>query len=201
MRRISAANHHIIEFSDHQWRLFAYNEEGEQRKLLEALSDAPLQYTAEFASTRRLPQNGFLPLEYVWQVVLGWSHDDDAWHLGLLLARDLADARGSRWCQIGYWPDADGTVFRDLAEETGQALAKILGRPFNIIPPRSALDHALSLPELPLELGMWRLESTGANTLELVRSGRWLVSRWMRIAWLSLWAGVFAILSISHNGH
>ncbi len=197
MRRISAANHHIIEFSDQQWWLYAYDEEGEQRQLLEALPDTPLQYTAEFASTRRLPQNGFLPLEYIWQVVLGWSHDDDAWHLGLLLARDLADARGSRWCQISYWPDADGSVFRDLAEETGQALAKILSCSFHIIPPRAEQDHVLSLSELPLELGMWRLKAAREETLELVRSRRWLVSRWMRVAWLSLWAAIFAILSIS----
>jgi len=133
----------------------------------------------------------------VWQVILGWSHDDEAWHLGLLLARDLAEARGSRWCQLAIWPDPDTTVFKELAEETGQALSRVVNRPLNIIPPRQRQAPPLPLPELPREIGQWKLEKTSEDQLQLVLSRQWVISRLTRAAWYTFWIVVYLVLSIT----
>ncbi|MGV2436204.1 MAG UNVERIFIED_CONTAM: hypothetical protein LVT10_16085 [Anaerolineae bacterium] len=58
-----------------------------------------LRSTESFAlDTRFLPKNGELQTRYIERVVLGWSAEDEKWHLGLMFAEKLAQARGSRWC-------------------------------------------------------------------------------------------------------
>ena len=54
----------------------------------------PIKYLPVFAHKRRLPDTGRLPLDSIQRVVLGWSHEDESWHLGLLLGPELAEARG-----------------------------------------------------------------------------------------------------------
>jgi len=201
MNRISAAENLIIEHDDQSWRLLLlYRETGEEKGLLEARSGRPLRYARNFAGTRRLPANGTLPLDYVWQVVLGWSHDDDAWHLGLLLATDLADARGSRWCELAYWPDPDPTVFGEMARDAAQQLAAVLQTPFNLVPPRPAgkrQPEAPPLPPLPLEIGMWQLEREAGGQLQLRRGGQWMRSQVRRLLWYGFWTVAFVVLSIT----
>lgn len=197
MDRISAAENTIIDTSANQWRLISVNEDGEETLLLNVAPAEPLQYNERFARTRRMPTGGTLPAEYVWQVVLGWSQDDEAWHLGLLLARDLADARGSRWCQLAFWPDPDTTVFIDLARQAGEKLANTLGRPFRVIPRRERKPVEAPLPDLPINIGMWRLESADNDTLQFVRSRKWVTSRLLRALWYLWWIVVYVVLSIT----
>lgn len=197
-RRIGAAENLTIEYEPGvYWRVLISDETGTRRKLVEALKGRSLRYGATFASTRRLPGVGKLPLNYVWQVVLGWSRDDEAWHLGLLLARDLADARGSRWCEIARWPDPETNVFERDAEEAGRALAALLDRPFNMIQPRKVRAEEVPLPELPLDIGQWTLEQVSATTLQFKRARGWVFSKWMRIAWYTFLIVVYLVLSIT----
>ncbi len=203
MRRIAAAENLLIDMDSAHWRLLTNpnSDPNGERIIVEANAGEPLRYIPVFATTRRLPKSGTLSVDYIREVVLGWSNTDEAWHLGLLLGHDLAEARGSRWCEIAYWPDPDTTVFIDLAREAGETLAQTLSRPFELIPPRprTVVDAPpVPLPDLPINCGLWMLERPeSSETLQFVRSRSWTVSRLLRAAWYTLWVVVYIILSVS----
>lgn len=219
MTQISAAGLLTIDFTPDGWHLIRKDEFGERTTLISAIPMQPLQYDAGFAQTRRLPKSGALPVKYVRQVVVGWSEDDQAWHLGILLMRDLADARGSRWCELADWPDPDQSLFRDHAHASGTALARILGRPFNFITPRAETEsqpistpkpQAISqpqqpsappppLPSLPLHIGLWALENGDEqpNLLQFTRSRRWTIARMTRILWYVILGVLYVVLSVT----
>ncbi|MBE0688944.1 MAG: hypothetical protein IH587_02330, partial [Anaerolineae bacterium] len=92
MNRISAGGNLSIEIQPHNWRLLA-NGADLERPLVEVSADEPLRYIPAFGSTRRLPDTGILPTQYIQRIVLGWSHEDEAWHLGFLLEPELARPR------------------------------------------------------------------------------------------------------------
>lgn len=204
MDRISAAENLMIEASTATWRLLAYDENGEADEIVKAVANAPLVYSIPFANTRHLPVNGVLPIKYIRNVVLGWSYQDDAWHLGLLLSQNIADVRGSRWCELANWPEPDSNVFQDLAYQAGESLANVLNIPFNFIPPRPdslqkvAQQHAKppQLPDLPLNIGTWMLDRA-EDGLDLVRTRSWLMAKIRRIAWYIILIIVYAVLSIA----
>lgn len=135
MARISAANNLTIEYDEQYWRLLT-NGAGIDHVLVEAATGKPLSYMPTFGSRRKLPTTGKLPTQYIDRVVLGWSAKDEAWHLGLMLQPELAEARGSRWCEIAHWYDPQHNTYDDLATQAGERLAEALMRPFNFIPPR-----------------------------------------------------------------
>ncbi|RMG70259.1 MAG: hypothetical protein D6711_17780 [Chloroflexi bacterium] len=203
MERISAAENLLIETSPSIWRLLAYDENGEAKETVKAVANAPLIYNASFANTRHLPANGALPTKYICQVVLGWSHQDEAWHLGLLLSQNIADVRGSRWCELVNWPEPDSNVFEGLAYQAGEALANVLQIPFNFIPPRpesirrpSQQPQSMTLPDLPINVGTWELTSSD-NKLELIRTRAWRWSKYRQIAWYVILMVIYAVLSIA----
>lgn len=205
MKQVAAAENLTITMETSRWRLMT-NPNGDpngERLILEANSGEPLRYQPPFAATRRLPRTGELPVDYIREVVVGWSHTDEAWHLGLLLGPSLAEARGSRWCEIAYWPDPDRTVFYELAHEAGQTLAQTLGRPFGLIQPRPLPvedARSLPLPPLPARCGEWLLdydERLAEGSLVFTRARRWATARITRIGWYAFWIVVYFLLSIS----
>jgi hypothetical protein len=208
MERISAADNIIIEFDDTRWRTrintdFVENVQG-SGVLMEAADGQPLRYTSAFARTRRLPKDGQLPTAYIQRVVLGWSYDDDAWHLGLLLESQLASVRGSRWCEIVKWPDPEQDLYHDLAVQAGQQLARMLDCPFNLIPIReqppqktTAVRSTKPLPALPLELQEWHFRLDNNGWLTFVRDGAWQQERVRRVLWYGFWSVAYVVLSIA----
>lgn len=208
MTLISAADNISIETEDSIWRLVS-NRDKEPHVLAEASAGQPLRYSPHFGTTRRLPTAGQLLPEMVQQVVVGWSHEDEAWHLGLVLQPELAELRGSRWCELVHWPDPDTTVFTELVRDAGQQLAGALGRPFRLIPPEPL--HAPPpppLPALPLQAGYWALEPlpydeaaeyglAPGEALIFRRSRRWVTARIGRILWYLLWVAIYLLLSIA----
>jgi hypothetical protein len=134
--RISAGNNLTIDMSADRWRLLV-NGDSAERVLLEAATGEPLRYMPTFGQRRRLPDTGLLPTLYIQRVVLGWSVKDEAWHLGLLLEPELAEARGSRWCEVAHWPDPERDLYADVATQAGRELAQTVARPFDLIPPRT----------------------------------------------------------------
>lgn len=195
--QISAAGNLSIELNAERWRLIA-NEDGQIRPLMEAAPGQPLRYVDIFAAKRRLPPEGSLALDSIQRVVLGWSHEDESWHLGLLLGPEIAQKRGSRWCEIARWPDPDTNVFSDVAAQAGRGLARAISRPFNMIEPspQEAAPPAAppALRELPLRLDLWSLE--GQPELQLTRSAGWVRGKLLRIVWYLLLIGVYIGLSV-----
>ncbi len=197
MNQISAAGNLTIELQPNRWRLLV-NGNTEETVLLEANAGQPLRYLPRFGGKRRLPDSGTLPVAYVQRVVLGWSNEDESWHLGLVLEPSLAQARGSRWCEIAHWPDPETNVFADVASQAGQSLARTITRPFNLIPPRvEAQAPAPPLPELPLKFDLWTLERADANRIQLTRASSWARSRVVRVLWYSFWVVVYVVLALT----
>lgn len=199
MTRIAAADNLTIDYTPERWRL-SLNGEFQERVVAEAAPGRPLRYIPGFADRRRLPPEA-LDREQIKQVVLGWSGSDQAWHLGLLLMPDLAEQRGSRWCEIARWQDPAATEYAAAAEHAGRALADALNRTFRLIPPQVQRESAparLALPALPLKVGIWTLNREGdGETLALTRHSRWLIARLLRIGWYGLWMVVYVVLSVA----
>jgi hypothetical protein len=198
MSRISAASNLTIEMQADRWRLLV-NGNADETVLVEAISGQPLRYLPRFGNQRRLPDSGSLPVTYIQRVVLGWSTEDEAWHLGLVLEPSLAQARGSRWCEIAHWPDPETSVFADIAAQAGQTLARTITRPFNLIPPRSTpvIAPPPPLPELPLQFDTWTFERSDQDQLQFRRVSGWARGRLIRILWYTLWIAVYVVLSVT----
>lgn len=199
MDRIAAADNLMIEMDEAHWRLIA-NGAGEARVLVEAQSGEPMRYMSGFASSRRLPKDGTLASSDIQRVVLGWSEQDAAWHLGLLLAAPLAQARGSRWCEIARWPDPDATRYDAPATRAGAGLAQIVERPFSRIAPQPEPTPAAAappLPEPPLTLDCWTLVRTD-GALALVRSPGCARGLARRSLWYGLWVVVYIVLIVTN---
>lgn len=198
MERISAAENITIELSEARWRMIA-NGSAEAQVLLEAEAGQPVSYVTDFAATRRMPRSGLLETDQIQRVVLGWSPGDESWHLGLLLDMELAQARGSRWCEIAHWPDPSSTVFVDLAARAGESLAQVTTRPFHLVEPKPEAAKVQApprpLPTLPLEVSdAWTLEPAEANDLQLVRAPRVARAMLRRAIWYGLWSIVYFAL-------
>jgi hypothetical protein len=196
MNRISAAGNLTIEIAPDQWRLIA-NGNFQERVLLEAASNQSLRYIPAFANRRRLPDNGELANSSIQRIVLGWSQQDESWHLGLLLGPEIATDRGSRWVELASWPDADATVFRQLATDAGRHLGIVLASPFSLVEPQVKEPEPEPLPPLrplPLEFDDWTLVEEG--TLRFNRASGWQRPGLRRVIWYGLLVIVYVVLSI-----
>lgn len=198
MERIAAAENITIELSEARWRMIA-NGNVDPQVLLEAESGQPVNYVTDFAATRRMPRSGSLQTSQIQRVVLGWSPGDEAWHLGLLLEMELAQARGSRWCEIAHWPDPSTTVFQDLAARAGESLAQVTTRPFHLVEPKPEAATVQApprpLPDLPLEVSdTWTLHAAESGDLHLLRAPRVGRALLRRAIWYALWSVVYFVL-------
>jgi hypothetical protein len=212
MTEISAADNLTIQIDADQWRLLSYAENGTETELLRVAPQQALAFHPDFALTRRFPTDGTLTLEYINKVILGWSEEDSAWHLGLLLSDEFAQLRGSRWCEIAHWPEPEPSVFQALAEQSGRELARIMDVDFQIVPPRASapVESADELapvtpepkPEVPLteppfHFGMWDFQRNADGTLQFTRTRRWRNGRIVRILFYGLMTVIYVVLSIA----
>lgn len=202
MDRISAADNLTIEMQSDRWRLLV-NGDQEERIIVEAQAGKPLKYIPGFGKSRHLPDNGTLPVEHIQRVVVGWSNQDEAWHLGLVLGSELAQARGSRWCEVARWPDPEINVFSDIASRAGEALAQAVTRPFYLVPAeveeKSTAPAAppRPLPDLPLMLQNWTFERGSGDQFQFVRAKSQSRAAVRRILWYTLWTIVYIILVVT----
>lgn len=205
MSRISAADNIVIQAEPDRWQMLINADFVEQLQgdgvLFEAAVGQPLRYTTAFARSRRLPKNGTLATKHIQRVVLGWSWEDEAWHLGLMFETPLAQARGSRWCELVKWPDPERDVFRDIAIESGKLLAQNVSRPFNIMRAREqeVKERTLPrpLPSLPIDIEGWVFEHQSNGWLAFVRDGAWARERVRRVFWYSFWTAVYLVLAVT----
>jgi hypothetical protein len=205
MNQVSAADNLTIEFVPGNWLL----RNGDASAPMLYASAEGLRYNSYFATTRRLPPTGVLPIQDLVQVVVGWQASDEAWHLGMVLAPELATQRESRWCELAHWPDPERNVFEDLAQQTGAELARTLHVPFYMIPPQPAEPPPPPppLPVLPLTVGLWTLQSafstlpmpfaTHQEMLILQQARRWRDHKYRRIIWYAIWMMIYAWISVA----
>ncbi|MCE2489421.1 MAG: hypothetical protein J4G17_05540 [Anaerolineae bacterium] len=215
MDSVAAADNLTIEMTPKSWRLYVDDLHG-AHELLDAVPDGRLSYSPAFADSRRLPAGGTLANAHVEHILLGWSANDEAWHLGLLLAPQLASLRDSRWCELAHWPDPDQSAFRELAENSGLALASVAGRPFQLVEPEAPATVApvqeplfevetpspaeVPLPRLPLDFSAdWSLETGTTGMLQLVRNPRVARASIRRSLWYAFWAAVFVFLIVASH--
>lgn len=158
----------------------------------------PLRYVPAFGSTRRLPDTGILPTQYIQRVVLGWSNEDESWHLGFLLEPELARPRGSRWCEIVNWPDPDGQLFGPAAHEAAETLAQTMERPFYFVPPQPAeqpIRRAAALPPLHAKIDNWSVALNSSGQIEATLTHHEARSRITRGIWYVLLSIIYFALS------
>jgi hypothetical protein len=215
MDRIYAGSNLRIEVQPDRWILLVNTNQGDS-VLAEAAPGEPLRYVPDFASQRRLPRSGTLEIDNIERVVLGWSAKDQTWRLGLIFVPALAEARGSRWCELAYWPGENGS--QENATQAGRALAQRMGRPFTYIPPQPNDMPAVApapapevrpavpavntpprdvsrLPALPLRVDLWTLENAD-GVLRFRLASAWGRSRLLRVLWYIFWMAVFIVLSV-----
>ncbi|MBN2470379.1 MAG: hypothetical protein JXN59_06625 [Anaerolineae bacterium] len=222
MKTIKVSDGLAIKIDQDEWRLIIDRSDG-LTLFSAAAGQTAWSYRPEFARMRGLPSEGGLPVDMVEEVVLGWSSDDSAWHLGLLLAPELAAERGGRWCQVARWSTMTAPVERGVVEEAGRTLADILGKRLRIVGPRLAPGPAvkgalLEAPEtgmysqaapstsapgvsktpapirLPLELGDWRLREIDLG-LQLEHEGVWSLKTLWNIVGRGGLAALFIVIS------
>lgn len=203
MTRIAVSANSLVDYSPDRWRLIKVADPKAPKLVLEAKRGAPLRFDAYFAASRDLPESGEILQADLGQVILGWSKESGSWQLGLTLSPEISLARSSRWFEILRFAHPDSAVHEEEATRLGQALAQALGIPFAST--EAAIEaepepEPIPLVDLPLHLGMWRLQpadENGEGELRLLREKRWLQSRLRQIAWYGLWILIYLGVSIA----
>jgi len=206
MTQITASNNMTVDYSYDRWRLIQELDGEPPTVIAEVQPEIGLRYNKYFATTRKLPANGQIPLVDISQVVLGWSYETDAWQLGITLSPMLSEERGSRWCEILRFVDPDLSVHEYDAKRVGQALADILNKPFMDMPPtQPPAPEPIPLPDLPITYGIWTMDtamtSEGLTSrdgeVRLHRSSSWMYGKLRQVAWYGFWAVVYAWVSMA----
>lgn len=136
---IRAAHNLTIELSPTSWRLFNGSAETDPPEAIISLLEAregTITASPVFAKARRLPADGQLDRDDVARVVVGWAPESSNWHLGLLLNPTPEDGGKLRWCGLASWPSGPASESVTQAKIAGQSLARIIDRPFRLVPPK-----------------------------------------------------------------
>ncbi len=208
MTRIAVSSNSLVDFSQDRWRLIQVDDPAAPKLVLEAKAGAPLRFNGYFAVSRDLPEAGEILKADLGQVLLGWSSESGSWQLGITLSPEISLARSSRWFEVLRFSNADPGIFEETATQLGKALARALDIPF--ISSEQGIEEApepepIPLVDLPLELGMWRLQPASSKggsegELELTRDKRWLRGKLRQIAWYGLWTAVYLSVSLTTLG-
>lgn len=201
MPRIAVLPNMLVDYSAESWRLVHLDDRAAPKLLLEAKSGAPLRFSGAFAVSRDLPETGEILVNDLGQVLLGWSQQASSWQLGITLSEEISLARNSRWFEILRFTDEDPDRHEAAARQLGEALAAMLGIPFiakDKIKEQAAVPQPAPLAELPLSLGMWRLErAEAAGELQLRRGAPWQSARRRQIAWYALWMVIYTWVALA----
>lgn len=193
---ITADRNLSIEFDSDRWRLFLSRMPTEP-DVLEATS-LGIFYSEAFANARRLPAEGQLLADSITFVGLGWSTDDQGWHLGLLLEPTYAQARGGRWCELARWDDSATGQAQLVAAGLAEVLNKpmrILGREASPTDDLSGLRSTTPTYTLPLSVGDWTVSESPVG-LEWVHSQAWNRDQLVRTAFFAIVTPLFGLLSV-----
>ena len=199
MTQITVSDNFVVDYSDQQWRLIRISDHEEQNARVTVEVGGGFCYNSYFADIHDLPDEGEIAADDIIEVTLGWSYKTDAWQLSVVLSPDLAAGRLSRGCEALRFIDPDMSAYEQEAKDVGQALADVLGKPFVITPPEEAPPpEPIPLADLPLDIGIWRLQAgapivSGAAPSEVrfVRNKSWARAKMRQIAWYGLLTAVY----------
>ena len=219
---IRAAHNLTIQLDSVSWRLFngaqAPGPSGRLIALVEARPDG-IACAPVFTQARKLPGEGRLVPADIARVVVGWAPESQNWHLGLLLAAQPTSGYKPQWCGLASWPAGQDNAAD--ARRAGQTLARVLDRPFHVIPPPQprpviamgdtqpvqatipmaparveALIEAQIAPRTPpFVFEEWAMIA-GPRGYVWRRRGRWLTATVARAIGLMALAGLFLLLGI-----
>lgn len=198
--QITVSDSLLVEYDENQWRLIRINHLGERNWIVAVEADGGLRYSSFFATTRVLPDEGEISADDIDEVILGWSYQTDAWQLSLAISPDLSAARSSSYCEVLRFIDPELSVYEQEAEQVGQALADALNKPFVKLPPEEPpLPEPIPLVDLPLDIGIWRLQpnakaavsSDGPDEIRFVRAKSWLWGKMRQITWYGSLAALY----------
>jgi hypothetical protein len=134
---IQAANNLEVRLGPNNWKLVSTELET-PTTLVEASSEG-FSVHPVFVKARRLPGATLSPAQ-VSRVVLGWAPESQAWRLGLLLQDATAtpmDTTQLQWCELAAWPEDGQESQLHNTKMVAQALARLVGRPFQIVEPET----------------------------------------------------------------
>ncbi len=215
---IQAAHDLTIRLDPTAWRLYnGAQSPGEPIALLEAYPDE-IRCAPAFARARQLPGEGHLTPADVARVVVGWAPESHNWHLGLMLAARPETNFRSRWCGLASWPSGQAGEHSAQARYAGQSLARLIDRPFHVVPPVEPVRVAVNetqpiqatrgMPEPvapaiapiptqapPFEFGDWVFAATSRGLIWRRRS-RSILTAALRILGLMALAALFLVLGI-----
>lgn len=137
---IHATHDLTIEHNDRVWRLVngaARPDTPDQRTSLVDADATHILCAPAFAQARKLPHAALSP-DDIARVVVGWAPEHHRWHLGLLLAAQPDTDYKTRWCGLASWPSGAPDAHLADAQTAGQALARVINRPFHLIPAKAA---------------------------------------------------------------
>ncbi|MBN1202928.1 MAG: hypothetical protein JXJ20_13850 [Anaerolineae bacterium] len=154
MEIISAAHNLTIQLSPTTWRLLNGSQDLDELDILPPLMEAQqtgIACSPAFTRARQLPGNGQLVPADVARVVVGWAPESQNWHLGLLLSATPETGYKMRWCGLASWPSSHAGEHLTSAKLAGQSLARIIDRPFHLIPAEREPVNNLSATQ-PLQV-------------------------------------------------
>ncbi len=137
---IRAAHNLAIEHDAHRWRLYNGARQPGQPDSQIALLDArreQIDCAPAFAKARQLPHTVLDPANIA-RVIVGWAPESRNWHLGLLLAAQPESDYKPRWCGLASWPAGPADAHQQAATSAGKSLARVINRPFHMIPAETA---------------------------------------------------------------
>lgn len=226
MELIQAAHNLTIELGPTTWMLFNGSQLPEQPDTLIALFTArtnEIRCSPAFARARQLPGEGRLEPVDVARVVVGWAPESRNWHLGLLLAARPETNFTMRWCGLASWPSSAPGDHSTQARLAGQALARVISRPFHMVPPPpeppnplletqpveittpmmavgvQAPEPVVETPAPPFVFEDWSMEVVPRGVV-WQRGGKWLVSTGLRALIFGVMAVLFMILGFGSQG-
>lgn len=160
MEAIPAAHNLKIEFSADSWRLIS-TELQSPVPLVDASPEGMITHPV-FRAARALSSATISPAQ-VGRIILGWAPENNAWRLGILLidgAAGIQDTVSMQWCELAAWPKDTYNTDIETLRFAGQSLARLMGRPFQLVGPSTPSR----VPVFQAELSSDGDNDTGAST-------------------------------------
>ena len=212
---ISVTDDMSIELGVDSWRLVKDENRGVSLLPLAEYNGVGIRLHPTFASAQRLGRTE-IDTRDVARISLGWDPRTYSWRLGVLtiIRKNPQESGELAWVELATWQAGEPHLTVGSARTAGEALARLLNRPFQLIEPSAPVEkatepdttqpsmqtsplniHPIALRDLPIEVGHWRLRAMGQG-LSLEMTPRWVINQTARSLSYFILAIVFLVLAI-----